>query len=40
MTKNCGWVNHKRIIALEPDIYIRDKVKVLLDLSIYPTKKH
>ena len=24
----------------EPDIHIKDKVKVLLDLPIYPTKKN
>ena len=41
MEKNCWQVYYKWVIMryLEPDGYIRDKVKVVLDLSNYATKE-
>ena len=40
MKNNRCWVNYKSIIIHpEPDNHIRDRVKVLLDLSNYATMK-
>ena len=38
MKKNCGWVNYKWIIVQNNSV-IKNKIKVELDLSNYPTKK-
>ena len=39
MKNNCSWVNYKGVIYPEPDSHVRDKVKLVLDLSNYITKK-
>ena len=39
MKKTSCWVNNQWVNYPKPDSHIRDKVKVLLDLTNYPTKK-
>ena len=39
MKKNCYWINYKWIIIQNYTSHIRDKVRVVLDLSNYSTKK-
>ena len=40
MRKNCCWVYYKRVYYPETDKHIIDKVKVVLELSNYATKKN